>query len=167
MRIRTKVKVTGTKQVYERMAGMAKRAGDFSSVFRWAQRELEEANRHNFASQGATSGAPWMPLDNEYARWKLSEYGPLPTLIRTGDLYRDVTFLHGPPNRIGKHQATFGTNLPYAKFHQSGTWKMPARKIIFVPPLFAQRLSELVLNYLVYGKSTEVSVARLRGMLAR
>jgi len=167
VRVTVKTRTTGTKKVYERMAGLTRRSQDFSSIFRWAQRELEEANRENFASRGAASGSPWLPLDNEYARWKLAHYGPLPTLIRSGDLYKEVTFLGGPPTRIGKKSATFGTDLPYAKFHQTGTFKMPQRKVIFVPRLFAARMSQLVLNYLVYGKSTEVSVARLRGMLAR
>lgn len=162
--VRTTIKVSGTDAVYKRMAGMEKRSQDFSSALKWAQRELEEAHKENFATGGALVGG-WRSLDNEYARWKLAHYGPLPTLIREGDLYREATNFRGAPNDIRKKSATFGLDLPYAKFHQAGTSKMAQRKVIFVPPLFAKRLGQLVLNYVVYGKSTEVSTARLRHML--
>lgn len=165
MPVTVRTRVTGIQNVNRYFDGMLKRSADFRSIFRWAQRELEEANRENFATHGARSGRPWMPLDNEYARWKLSEYGPLPTLIREGDLYRSLTFLRGSPNDIGARSATFGTDLPYAKFHQAGTSKMARRTIVFVPELFAERLGRMVLNYLVYGSETGVSIKRLRGML--
>lgn len=165
MPVQIRTSVTGTNRVTRYFAGMMRRSEDFRSIFRWAQRELEEANRENFATRGAVSGKPWAPLDNEYARWKLENYGPLPTLIRSGDLYREVTFLRGRPNDIGLTEATFGTDLPYAKFHQTGTRFMAQRKIIFVPALFGQRLGRLVLNYLVYGQEQGVSVSRLRSLL--
>lgn len=154
-----------TSEVRDYLLKMERRSTDFRSVFRWARRELEEAQRENFASEGAASGRRWASLDDDYARWKLSEYGPLPTLVRTGDLYREVTFFRGPPNEIGLSRATFGTDLPYAGFHQAGTSKMPQRRIIYVPKLFAERMGELVLKYLVYGNETGVSVSRLRSLL--
>lgn len=165
--VNIRTKISGTARTRRYFAGFTQRATDFRSVLRWAQRELEEAYRENFATQGATSGAPWMPLDNEYARWKLKNYGPLPTLIRSGDLYRDVTFLGDKPSDIGRTEARFGTDLPYAKFHQTGTSKMAQRKIIFTPAGFAYRLGTLVRKYLVYGNETSVSVGRLRGLFTR
>jgi phage gpG-like protein len=154
-----------TSEVEKYLLKMEHRATDFRSIFRWARRELEEAQRENFATDGAASGKKWASLDDEYARWKLSEYGPLPTLVRSGDLYREVTFFRGPPNDIGFTQATYGTDLPYARFHQTGTSKMAQRTILFVPKLFAERMGNLVLKYLVYGDETGVSVSRLRNLL--
>jgi len=151
MALRLKGSTSGVRQARNRIIGMQRRSADFRSVFRWARKELEEANRQNFASQGLTSGRPWPPLSADYAGWKLANYGPLPTLIRTGDLYKDLTFLRGKPNSIGLRSATFGTNLPYAKFHQAGTRDMPRRRIVFAPDLFAQRLGRVILNYVVYN----------------
>lgn len=161
------VTVKGVNRVNLRLAKMAERATDFGPVFRWAQRELEKANRDNFRSRGASSGHPWMPLDDEYARWKLAHHGPKPPLVIDGRLFKEVTFLRGPPNSIGKLTATFGTDLPYAKFHQAGTRDMPARKIIFVPKLFSQRLSERMAKYIVYGNMQGISIRRARGLFER
>lgn len=161
------VSVKGVNRVNLRLTKMAERAQDFAPVFRWAQRELEQANRDNFRSRGATSGEPWMPLDDEYARWKLAHHGPKPPMVLSGRLFRDVTWLKGPPNSIGRLTATFGTNLPYAKFHEAGTRDMPARNIMFVPRLFAQRLSERMGKYIVYGNMQGVSVRRARGLFER
>ncbi len=141
------------------MRTMFHRARDFKSVFRWAQRELEKANRANFATNGIASGKPWMPLDNEYARWKLQHRGGRPMLVVSGTLRDSLTRLRGAPNEIDKKQAWFGTNVtthdgrnkPLARYHQSGTSKMPARKIVFVPPLFALALAERTAKHIVYG----------------
>lgn len=164
MAVRVRTSVSGTQSVNRYFDGMLRRSADFRQIFRWAQRELEEANRENFATHGAASGRPWMPLDNEYARWKLGNYGAKPIMIREGDLYQELTFLRGRPNDIGNRSATFGTDLPYAKFHQAGTRNMARRTIVFVPELFAERLGRMVLNYLVYGSETGVSVKRLRSL---
>lgn len=128
------------------------RAEDFRPVFRWARQELEEANRANFVSQGSKSGKPWLPLDNEYGRWKLANHGPLPILVLTGKMKDSLTNLRGRPNEIDRKRAVFGTKIPYAKFHQYGTSKMPKRKIVFVPPLFAQGLARQAANHIVHGR---------------
>lgn len=147
------------KQARHNIRQMWDRADNFKSVFRWAQRELERANRANFASQGAASGKPWMPLDNEYARWKLANHGALPILVVSGTLKDSLTRLRGAPNEIDKKSAVFGTNVPYAKFHQSGTSKMPQRKVVFVPPLFAASLAQKVGRHIVYGDLGGVTAA--------
>lgn len=135
------------------MRTMGKRAEDFKPVFRWAQRELERAWAANFASRGTTSGEPWMPLDNEYARWKLANYGSLPMLVIRGTLRDSLTRLRGAPNEIDKMAAVFGTNVPYSDYHQWGTYKMPSRKIVFVPPLFAVALAERTAKHVVHGSA--------------
>lgn len=128
-----------------------KRGQDFRIVFRWARRELALANRINFATKGATSGRPWLPLDDEYARWKLSHAGPRPLMVFDGNLRRSLTNLRGAPNEIDKTDAWFGTNVPYAQYHQWGTRKMPSRKIVFVPPFFAQALGAQAAEWIVHG----------------
>lgn len=152
------------KQARHNIRQMWDRADNFKSVFRWAQRELEKANRENFASQGTASGKPWMPLDNEYARWKLANHGALPILVVSGTLKDSLTRLRGAPNEIDKKSAVFGTNLtvggrPIARYHQDGTTKMPARKIVFVPPMFAASLAQKVGAHIVYGDLGRVTAS--------
>jgi phage gpG-like protein len=64
---------------------------------------------------------------------------------------RSLTNLFGPPNDIDATSARFGTKVEYAKFHQYGTTKMPARKIIFEPRGFANDLASKAASYVANG----------------
>jgi phage gpG-like protein len=145
------------------------RADDFRPIFRWARDALGRANARNFATRGATSGSPWMPLDDEYARWKLTHGGPKPLLVWSGKLRQSLTSLRGSPNEIDKTKAVFGTDVttskgkPLARYHQDGTSKMPARKIVFVPPLFAATMAQKTATYIVHG-NFGVSGTVLKGL---
>ena len=57
----------------------------------------------------------------------------------------------GAVRDIGARTAEFGTKLPYAKFHQSGTSNMAQRKPLFLPRLMAGRTADAVGEYLVHG----------------
>lgn len=164
MPTRVRAHVDGIKQTNAYFDSIVRRSRNFRPVLRFAQRELEKANIENFRSRGATSGEPWMPLSNKYARWKLEHYGPMPIMIRRGALIRDLSFLSGPPNHIGFTEATFGTEIGYAKFHQTGTSIMPRRKIVFIPRLFAMKLGRITLNYLVSGSVTGLSANDVTGL---
>ncbi len=146
------------RQAKSNIRAMMRRGEDFKSVFRWARRELERANIANFASQGAASGQPWMPLDDQYARWKLEHYGPLPILIRTGTLAESLSRLRGRPNEIDRTKAVFGTDVKYAKYHQHGTYKMPARKIVFASPVFVKMLASQAAHHVVFGSLSSLSI---------
>lgn len=162
--VRVRAHTSGIPRTNLTFSKMVERSKSFRPVFKWAQRELEQEWVKNFRSQGASSGQPWMPLDSEYARWKLANYGPLPSLVREGDLYKDVRFISGPPSNVGMHEAVFGIDAPSAKFHQSGTRDMPARRLIFVPRFFAERLAKVTLNYVTSGNVTGISFGDARGL---
>lgn len=129
-----------------------KRYEDFRVVFRWARDIFERANRLNFLTKGTFSGSPWPPLSPEYGAWKILNRGPRPLMVDTAKLKRSLTSLRGSPSEIGLQSATFGTSVPYARYHQTGTRKMPSRTIVFVPPLFAQRLAQEVVSHIIYGR---------------
>tara|TARA_B100001996_G_C18170349_1_gene404180 strand:- start:23 stop:517 length:495 start_codon:yes stop_codon:yes gene_type:complete len=158
----SRIEVKGVKRTKVYFKGMQRRALNFSAQLRWARDEIKKANRQNFASMGSASGKAWNALDLEYQSWKIQNYGPLPTMIREGDLYRDLTTLSGRANHIGLRSAQFGTDLDYAKFHQTGTRFMPARKIVFVPKDFARELAKEVAEYVVYGMKGSAEYRKLK-----
>ncbi len=160
----SKIEAKGVLKTRAYFAGMVKRAGNFHAQLKWARDEMKKANRANFATKGLASGKAWNALDLEYQSWKIAHYGSLPTMVREGDLYRDLTTLSGRVNHVGMHSATFGTDLEYAKFHQTGTKFMPARKIVFVPKGFAHDLGEEVAEYLVYGMKGTRSYKKLKAL---
>jgi hypothetical protein len=53
-------------------------------------------------------------------------------------------------------EATFGTKVEYAKFHQYGTTKMPKRKVVYEPLGFASRLGEVAATYVCHGNTAAV-----------
>lgn len=142
-----------TRAVQKRFTAMSRRSTDFGAVFRWTFQALQRSHMLNFATQGTTSGSPWKPLDPQYASWKLENYGAHGILVREGDLRSSLTMnsSRGAVREIGKTSATFGTEMPYAKFHQTGTRKMAKREPLFVPKLMATRTANVVAEYIVHG----------------
>jgi phage gpG-like protein len=104
---------------------------DFGPVFKEAKEDLQTLWRNNFLQNGLPAGG-WKPLDAEYGSWKSINFPGKGPMVRSGKLFRSLTDLRGNPNKIDKKEATFGTNIKYAEFHQSGTRNMPARPVVFV-----------------------------------
>ena len=125
------------------LTGMIRRSQSFIRVFDFARELLEDANAMNFSTGGLPVGG-WAPRRGEM------EYGWAP-LVRTGRLAGSLTNLHGPPNVITPTWAEFGTDVEYAKFHQYGTTRMPARKIVFEPYGFAEEIGEAAASHIVRG----------------
>lgn len=130
---------------------MEDRSKDFTPVWRWAKRSLERSFSENFRGGGSLVGG-WDPLDVGYASWKRKNHPGNPRLRISGKLFRSIRNLDGGVNKINKLNATFGTDVEYAKFHQYGTTKMPARPIVFVPDQFASDLGQKMENYVVNGR---------------
>jgi phage gpG-like protein len=165
----TRVKITDvdTSALRRRFSQMARRSEDFSPMFRWALRQLQEAHAKNFASRGSLGGSTWKPLDPEYASWKLAEYGSGGILVRSGALRDSLTnwSARGAIREIGNTRATFGTSLDYSEFHELGTLKMPARKINFAPRHFANRVAQAAGEHVVYGGDVGNIYSHLKGGL--
>lgn len=125
--------------VMEELAAMKARSSEFFPVFEKARLRLIEANAENFTSSGLPVGG-WAPRTREYA-W--------PILRRTNDLMGSLTTLRGAPNEIRATSAQFGTNVKYAKFHQSGTRRMAKRQIVYEPVGFARAVGTDAVNHIM------------------
>jgi phage gpG-like protein len=130
-----------TKQAQKLMMRLWRRTDSYRAAFTAARVYLGAQYAFNFATGGSLVGG-WPP-EKPGASWS-SVTGFPAFLYETGALQESLTNLTGKPNDIGKREATFGTNRPYAKFHQYGTTKMPARPVVFVPEDFAGLLSKRV-----------------------
>ena len=152
-RVRVTTKVFGGNRLIRHFLMAMKRGESFAAQYRWARREIIRWNVMNFATHGEASGKAWNALDTEYQSWKIAHYGPVPTMIRTGDLYADLVTLRGGPNHVGHKSAAFGTDIEYAHFHQTGTRHMPEREIVFIPTRFAESLGQKMVDNIVYGNA--------------
>lgn len=122
-----------------RLNKMEARSHDFTAVFEKARVRLAKANDENFSTGGMPVGG-WAPR-TQPAGW--------PLMIKTGALAGSLSSLTGPPNRITPTSATFGTDVEYAHFHQTGTRKMAARKIIYEPVGFAKETAKDMAQHIV------------------
>jgi phage gpG-like protein len=130
------------KNAKEMMDRISKNARDMRPVWKYAKRELEVAFTTNFLSGGSLVPGGWAPLDRGYAAWKAVHFPGARKLVIDGRLFKSVADLDSPAvNKITPLSAEFGTDVEYAKFHQYGTTKMPARKIIFEPKGFARDIA--------------------------
>ena len=150
------IKITvDAKKAIARMVVMKKRANDMRPVLWRAKQWLRFANEENFRQAGLPSGG-WSPLDPQYSAWKNLREPGAGTMIRTGRLFRSLTSLDAPPNKIDIMEATFGTKVEYAKFHQYGTTRMPKRKVVYEPLGFASRFGEVAATYVCHGNTAAV-----------
>ncbi len=83
-----------------------------------------------FARSGARRGHPaWKPLNERYAIWKAKQG-------KSKAILRYYGHLQASPNILGESKTTlqWGTNIPYAQYHQAPTkpGRPPKREIIFV-----------------------------------
>ena len=138
IRVRASIDMHGTD---DKLRAMSLRAHDFVPVFEKARLSLGRYNAENFTTGGLPVGG-WAPRQ-EVAFW--------PLMIKTGELMGSLTSLTGPPNVIRPMSATFGTAVEYAKFHQSGTRRMPSRQIVFEPKGWAAEIARDAASHIVNG----------------
>jgi phage gpG-like protein len=126
-------------EAQRRLAATQRRSQDLKPVFQEARVILGASNAANFASNGLPVGG-WAPRQRDHA-W--------PPLVKTGRLFNSLANLRGAPNEINKRNATFGTNVEYAKFHQSGTRQMPKRQIVFEPLGFRRTIAQAGADHII------------------
>ncbi len=74
-----------------------------------------------FKTEGRSHGVDWAPLKEKYLRYKVKKGFSEKKLHRTTTLAQSFTYI------VDKYQATIGTPVKYAIYHELGTHKMPAR----------------------------------------
>ena len=89
-------------------------------------------------------GPGWAPLEESTLRTR--RYEGLPILQQTGDLKSSL--LDDPVLQISRNELLFGTNNPYAPFHEHGTRRMPARP--FLRPAIREAINEIQSEYIQY-----------------
>jgi phage gpG-like protein len=139
---------------------MQDRMQDLSPIFEAADSWFRGDMKDQFESQGAflQGGVEWTPLSPEYAKRKPEPPAPFGILYRSGDLYRSLALEGGDHiKQVGTHEGIYGSSVPYGRYHQDGTGKMPQRKIIIVLNKLRQRLARTTLTYLKSGRSPGAS----------
>ena len=121
---------------------------------------ISDAQRDQFNSQGRHYGPGWAPLSPRYAAWKARRRPGRKIMVFDGMLKAQAAPLN-PRNfgvyRVSDDRLEVGVDpgrTPYAKYHQEGTAKMPARPIIGQPTREDQKDMVKVLHeHIIKGTS--------------
>ncbi len=117
---------------------------DLRPAFRTVALYLNSQARRNFVNQSAPDGTPWARFKHKPSA---KRGGASAKLLRdTGVLQASVT--SGVVEDVTSFSLRWGTNVPYAKFHQFGTRHLPARPFIGITPAMVQRIEQILVEYL-------------------
>ena len=98
---------------------------DFEPTMKKMLPVLEAGEASAFANESTPGGAAWKPL----APATVARKGHSKILIETGRLKKSLTGGGGDAVRATSHRGlVFGTSVPYAAYHQSGTTRIPQRE---------------------------------------
>lgn len=125
---------------FERMlAGIETGLRDLTPVWADVRDILVQFVKKHFDTQGGYVGQQWRPLSPAYAAWK-EAHAPGMAILRLRDrLYGSLTnkghgdqIFRATPDRL-----EWGTKVPYARIHQTGSLKVanrpPKRVVLPVP----------------------------------
>lgn len=107
--------------------GIERRPKDMRPAWNAFADAFEDHMAATFASEGASAGAKWAPLSPVYGAAKARLYPGAGILYRSGQLESGLT---QQPFNIDVREPSyciFGTSVPWGRYHQDGTNKMPRR----------------------------------------
>ena len=123
----------GDEQVTRTLEAIEDRISNSREAFDAMGDRLEAAEIRQFASEGAFGSGGWTALSPAYGAWKARNYPGAPILVRTGELRDDLTQRPFSIDVVEDRMALFGSAVPYGRFHQGGTDRMPRRRPIELP----------------------------------
>jgi len=129
-RLKTKKRVKGLSEVLTLSMSAVKDVSDgVGVVFRKQQKTL-------FATEGSSGGIKWTRLSERYRRWKKKRFPRKKILTLSGKMKKGLTSKSDPKhvNCAFASKKGFivivGVQSKIAGYHEQGTLKMPARRIL-------------------------------------
>ena len=115
---------------------------------------IQACEAQAFHGQHTPGGEEWAPLAESTIARKGARsgiIGPHSTiLVDTGRLFESLTLEDGTSDTIwitGDRFLTFGTSVPYAIFHETGTSRMPARPAVGVNAETVDQIGDMVAGF--------------------
>lgn len=143
-----------TAPVRRKIHAMKERAGNLIPAWDTLIDWFADQERIQFGSRGARWRTLWPELAEETVAQKreLGYSGDI--LIRETDLLRSLTDRPLSIERISAREATAGTRVKYARFHQDGTKRIPRRPLIDAGVIAEEEVaSRAVISWVVRGEA--------------
>jgi hypothetical protein len=157
-----RVSVEGLTGVKEHFEEMRQRAQDVSPAWEEFLNWWVVTNVEQFTSRGARWRTPWKPLAPSTVSEKRRAGYLSEPLVRTTRLRNAMTRRPLEVERVSATDVEAGTDLYYAKYHQSGTRYMPARKLINAEAIAREGAAgSAVLSWIIDGVPNTGGIQRL------
>lgn len=162
MKIATRVDVDGFDAARRRLLDIAERARDVTPAWHALLEWWAAQNAEHFASRGARwATTRWRPLAPSTIAEKARQGRPLTPLVRRGNLARDLTSRPLGYETVRHDRVTAGTTHRAARFHQSGTRRMP-RRVLVDADAVRPAATDAVRNWIVDGERSPGMIGRNR-----
>lgn len=138
--------VDNDKRFVKALDKAIKQVGDLRFAMGEISRDIFKTTKQNFI---LGSSGKYPPLLPKYFAFKKKVRPGAPILVFNGTLRDSVTGTGTSDTilNIGKQSLVQGTKVPYARFVQEGTRKMPARKFLFIDDAQAIRIERIIADY--------------------
>lgn len=131
------------------LKGLLERLRDLRPAWRQIVVYMRRATLLHFASEGGRGGAQWAPLTPRYAAQKEKVFPGQPIMRASDQLFRSLTDQTADSVvEIEAQALTYGTSLPYGRYHQRGEGYNPQRKILVVTQEDRRQLKKIVRAHL-------------------
>ena len=128
--VKFELKIVNAKQVRFAFGGMAAAVKDWRKYI-WpgvTKDALRPWLKKQFEEQGHGDHGRWKELSGPYATRKARRYPGEKILSASGKMKRDL-LAESNRGEMTARTLLYGTDIKYARYHQTGTKKMPARRI--------------------------------------
>lgn len=144
----------GEEQISREILRVGQYAGDATPAMTLLARFWYKELAKNFDTAGRHASGGWAPLKPATVADKRRRGLDRRILHATLRLRRSLTQAGAPDGIrvITAHSAAIGTTVPYARFHQSGTSKMPRRRPLELNEQARKRSVKIVQRYIITGK---------------
>lgn len=149
--MRIEISALGVEAVSRDLLRYADHATDLTPVMQNVADMLHDVERQQFASQGAHGSGGWAELADSTRRRKAA-LGQDPRILHaTGALLESLTGGSGEVSVPRPDGLDFGSTLPYARLHQDGTSRMPARPPVQLAEQDRRKVIREIQRYILEG----------------
>jgi phage gpG-like protein len=154
--VRLTFEILGDKVVDRDLIRIGARITDARPALEAVATLMMSETGEQFDSQGARASGGWAPLKPATILSKRARglEDPERILYATGALLRALTQRDDPNQLLEVHEdeLLYGTTLPYAAFHQTGTRKMPQRRPVEFTEDTRREIVKLVQRFALTGE---------------
>lgn len=157
MGFQVSIRILGDEQFDRELMRVGRHAGDLRPVWGVIEEDIKQIGASQFMTQGARSSGGWSPLAESTIEKKRKKGAPL-DILRDTDSLRDAVASFSDPNqeviKTEDYMVFRVTGEPgeYGPFHQSGTSKMPMRKVLEFTEMDRIRFVNHIQRFVLTGK---------------